>query len=336
MIEFLLLVSGILLILLIFQDILFTTYSMEGGGKMTEFFLTRLWIIFLWISGYNGRRKLLSWAGMFMMISLIFLWGIGLWAGVTLLFASSQDSILQSETHLSTDLWEKIYFSGYVLTTMGLGDYIPANVSWGILSAFFSLLGLVFITLMVSYALPVLSNVIVKKQLSLFTQHLGETPIELLLYFWNGKDFSAIKDISKDLQQKILSVAKSYKAYPVLHYFHANKKKESLVITFCILDEALSILETNVSSEQWDEKEVIPLRKALSCYLETMRTVYNYRGNKSEEMPLPDLQPLKSAHIKLVEKGTSEYERKQLWGQLLQSKGWSWKEVYSSNTNGKR
>lgn len=167
-----------------------------------------------------------------------------------------------------------------------------------------------------------------KKQLSLFVQHLGETPVELLLYFWNGTDFSGIKDISKELQQKILLVAKSHKAYPVLHYFHSNRKEESLVVTFCLIDEALSILLDNVSSDQWDEKEIMPLRKALSNYLETMKTTYNYREDDSDEVPDPDLQPLTLARIRWAEKGKIDYQRKRLWAQLLKSKGWNWEEVY--------
>lgn len=326
--EALLLILGLLLIVWVFRDILFTTYSMEGGGEMTDFFLKKTWQFFLWISGNKGEHKLLNLAGMFMMISLIFLWGMGLWLGVFLLFASDPDSVLHADTLSTTQLWEKLYFSGYVLTTMGLGDYVPNNASWGLISAFFSFFGLVFITLMVSYALPVLSNIVAKKQLSLFVQHLGATPVELLLHFWSGKNFSSLKDISKELQQKILLIAKSHKAYPILHYFHSNQKQESLVITFCLIDEALTILEGNVSPEQWDEKEVLPLRKAIDNYLETMKTTYNYQEDKLHEAPPLDLQPLITAGVRLMESEKVDYRRKSLWSQLLKSKGWTWEDVY--------
>ncbi len=337
MIEAFSLVAGIFLIFYIFKDVLLTTYSMEGGGPMTDYFLKNSWKLFLWIGGYNGRHKLLNLAGMFMMISLIVLWSAGLWLGAFLLFASNPDSVLHSDTLLPTGLWEKLYFSGYILTTMGLGDYVPYNTSWGIISVFFSFFGLLFITLMVSYALPVLSNIITKKQLSLFIQNLGATPVELLVYFWNGKDFSSLKDVSKELQKRILIIGQSHKAYPILHYFHANRKEESLVITLCLIDEALSILLDNVSSDQWDEKEVLPLRKALDNYLETMKVTYKYKEEDTKNRaPEADLRPLVRAKVNCVEKGTPDWRRKNLWTQLLKSKGWAWAEVYPHHRTEKK
>lgn len=323
------LIAGILLVCFVFQDMLYTTYSMEGGGKMTDYWMKLSWRLFLRFSGYNGRHSLLSVAGMFMMISLIFLWGMGIWLGAFLIFASDPDSVLHSQNSLSTGLGEKFYYTGYVLTTMGLGDFRPQNSTWGIVSSFFSFFGLVFITLMVSYALPVLSNIINKKRLSLFVQHQGESPAELLIYFWDGKDFSAIKNNSKELQKEILTAAKSNKAYPISHYFHSNKKEESQIITFCILDEALSILINQVPPELWDKKEVLPLRKALSSYLETMLTTFNYREKDSKEIPVPDLELLSRENIPWTSKDDLDSKRKNLWTQLLKSKGWTWNEVYS-------
>lgn len=263
MIEILCLILGILLVLLIFLDIVFTTYSMEGGGKLTDFFLKTTWQTAIWICGYNGRKRLLNFIGMLMMISLIFIWG------------------------------------------------------------------LVFITLMVSYALPVLSKIIQKKQFSLFIHHLGQTPQELLLHFWNGKDFGKLSKYSMELQMKILLIGQSQKAYPILHYFHASQKIESLVITLCLIDEALSLLIHQISPDQWEEKEVIPLRKSLTQYLETMVETYQYEEANGASMPLQNLAMLTESGVNLVNEASTDHHRKELWFHILRSKGWTWKEVYS-------
>ena len=91
MVPFLFLTIGVILILCTFLDIVFTTYSMEGGGKLTNFYLQTSWKFFLWISGHDGRHKLLGLAGMFMMISLILLWGLGMWIGMFFILASDPD-----------------------------------------------------------------------------------------------------------------------------------------------------------------------------------------------------------------------------------------------------
>src|SRR5690606_5501334 len=242
-----------------------------------------------------------NYSGMIMMISLIFLWGLGLWIGVFLIFSFSPDSVLHSNSNQPTDMWEKIYFSGYLLSTMGLGDYVPSNAKWGIVSSFFSFFGLIFITLIVSYALPVLSKIIDKKQFSLYIHHWGETPQELLLYFWNGKDFSNLKEVSKELQQKILLIGQSHQAYPVLHYFHAHRKEESLVITLCMVDEALTLLLNRIAPEQWDEKKVLPLQRSITTYLGCMKKTYKFKGDYKTPLHTPDLQMLVDANILLVD-----------------------------------
>src|SRR5665811_799368 len=146
MVETVCLVSGIFLILFIFADIIFTTFSMEGGGKMTDFLMREIWKIFFWISGHQGKNKLLNYAGLGMMILLILFWGLSIWIGAFLVFASDPASIIKSGTGAAATLLEKFYYSGYVLTTMGLGDQEPINGSWGIVSSLFSFFGLVFIT----------------------------------------------------------------------------------------------------------------------------------------------------------------------------------------------
>lgn len=326
MIETACLIAGIALILLIFLDIIFTTFSMDGGGKMTDFIMKNVWKAFLLISRKNGKSKILNYAGMWMMVSLILFWGLGLWLGMFLIFASHPGSVLKSGA--AATLPEKLYYSGYVLSTMGLGDQEPLNGSWGFASSLFSFFGLVFITLMVSYILPLLSKMVDKKEFSLFIHHLGESPQKLILYFWNGKDFSRIQQLSTELQQNILHISKSHQAYPILHYFHSHLKSHSLEVSLCLLDEALSIMQHHIATDQWDEKDILPLRRALTDYLGTIKMLYGYKIKEQVIAPKPDLSLLSKEKVKLKENTWEENQRKALWFELLRSKGWTWKEVY--------
>ncbi|MEX2594622.1 MAG: hypothetical protein WD426_17760 [Anditalea sp.] len=328
MIETVCLVAGIFLILLIFLDILFTTFSMEGGGKMTDLIMKKVWQVFLLASGHNGTNKVLNYAGLWIMVILILFWGLSIWIGVFLIFASQPTSVIMSGTGAAATLSEKFYYSGYVLTTMGLGDQEPLNGSWGIATSLFSFFGLVFITLMVSYILPVLSKIIEKKEFSLFVHHLGDSPQKLLLYFWNGKDFSRIQQMSTALQQRILHISQSHQAYPILHYFHAHKKGQSLEVSLCLIDEALSLILNQIAVDQWDEKDILPIRKALTNYLKTMEGIYSYKVNDKNIAPEPDLSLLSEEKVRMTEVVWEENQRKELWLELLRSKGWTWNEVY--------
>lgn len=328
------LVVGIILILLFFWDILLTTISMEGGGKVTDFLMNRLWRLFLFSGGYDGRRKRLDFAGMYMVVVLVLFWGMNLWVGVFLIFASNPQSIVHADTETAATLAEKFYYAGYVLTTMGLGDFKPINATWGILSSFFSFLGLVMITLVVSYILPVLSKEIERKQFSLFINNLGETPQELLLYFWNGKDFSSLNSVSKDLHLQILHISQSHLAYPILHYFHSSNKSNSLVVSLCLIDEALYLLFNHIAPDQWDEKEILPLWKALGSYLSSMEKAYKIEVHqKRNYTPEPNLDALAEARVRLARNQVENKQRSDLWYELLRSKGWSWNDIYPSKNN---
>ena len=163
----------------------------------------------------------------------------------------------------------------------------------------------------------------------MYVHHMGGNPQDLLLYFWNGKDFSRISNIGDSLRQQILMIAESHKAYPILHYYHANQSKNSLVICLCIIDEALDLLMTQVTQDQWDEKDVLPLRKAIDVYLQTMKNLYRYKGGTASAPPIIDLSKLSAAHVRLEKTKNQESERKALWDDLLKAKGWSWHEVYT-------
>src|SRR5690554_6184596 len=213
---------------------------------------------------------------------------------------------------------------------MGLGDFVPKNAMWGIVSSLFSFFGLVFITLMVSYILPVLSKTVEKKQFSLFIHQMGDSPQALLLFFWNGSDFSRIKAISPDLQQKILLISQSHYAYPVLRYFHSNRKAESFEATLCLIDEALSLLIENTDPDQWNEKDILPLRYALTNYLETVKKTYRLKERDGDFKPQPDLKPLLAANVSVAITPQDDKNRKNTWFQLLKSQGWTWTEIYAS------
>jgi hypothetical protein len=329
--EVVFLVAGIIIILFVFLDILFTTFSMEGGGKLTDLIMKKIWQGFLFLGGQDGKNKVLKHVGLWMMVTLLLFWGLSLWLGVFLIFASNPLSVIVSGSGIPATLSEKLYYSGYVLTTMGLGDLEPSNGSWGIATSLFSFFGLVFITLMVSYILPVLSKIIEKKEFSLFVHHLGDSPEKLLLYFWNGKDFSRLQQISTELQQRILHISQSHQAYPIVHFFHSNIKDQSLEASLCLVDESLTLLLNQIDKDQWDEKDVLPLRRALTNYLQTMENLFGYRGEEGNIAPEPDFILLTNQNVRFTITVMEENQRHALWSALLKSKGWTWKDVYLAN-----
>ncbi|WP_211233372.1 hypothetical protein [Pontibacter actiniarum] len=79
-------------------DIIKTTFSSSGGGRITELVSRAVWKIFFFISGKKGKAKLLEYAGPSILTSTLLTWVLGLWAGLFLLLLSDPDSVVNSTT----------------------------------------------------------------------------------------------------------------------------------------------------------------------------------------------------------------------------------------------
>jgi hypothetical protein len=87
----------------------------------------------------------------------------------------------------STTVVNKIFYTGYTLSTLGLGDMEPEGNFWDILTAILSFTGLILISIAITYLIPVVSAEIAKRKISVNT--IGGSVEEMLLNYWDGKDF---------------------------------------------------------------------------------------------------------------------------------------------------
>ena len=174
--DFTFLALGVLLYFAVVIDIIKTTLSMNGGGWFTSPFSHGVWTLFLKLSGSNGRSRLLEQVGYLLLVFIVVLWIVGLWGSFFLLLLSQSDSVLSSSTKVPADIWEKLYYAGFTVSTLGIGDYIPATNEWSIVTDVYSFTGLAFITMSITYFVPVLSGVIQKRNLGIIISSFGESP----------------------------------------------------------------------------------------------------------------------------------------------------------------
>jgi hypothetical protein len=64
----------------------------------------------------------------------------------------------------STTVVNKIFYTGYTLSTLGLGDMEPEGNFWDILTAILSFTGLILISIAITYLIPVVSAEIAKRK----------------------------------------------------------------------------------------------------------------------------------------------------------------------------
>lgn len=227
---------GVLLFLFTAMDITKTTLSTRGGGLLTNAVARSVRACFFVAAGRRGESRLLEYSGQCVLLAVLASWILALWASLFLVLASSPGSVISSNTRMPADLWETLYYAGFTLSTLGVGDYVAAGDGWRVLSSAAAFCGLTFITAAITYIVPVLSAVNLQNQLGLLINSLGRSPQELLINSWNGADFSGFYDNADKLRELLVQHTLNHRAYPVIHCFHNCDAQRSVVPALVILD----------------------------------------------------------------------------------------------------
>ncbi|WP_300442064.1 potassium channel family protein [Christiangramia sp.] len=330
--EILLIIGGVLIYFFTALDIVQTTLSMQGGGWITSRYSHKFWDLFRKATGNDGRKKILSHAGYLLLISILLIWVLLLWLSFVLLLSSSEGSILNSTTRISAGLIEKIYYAGFTISTLGVGDYIASSNTWRILSAVYSFTGLILLTMSVTYFIPLLSAVIEQRKLGIRLSNLGNSPEEILINSWNGKDFAQFTDMIEDLSESLVQHSQNHRAYPVIHYFHNWKEKNAVILQLARLHEALYLLKYEISEEiRPDLIKLKPLEVAIQNYTEVILEV-THLNVLEETPPLARTDTLREQGLLLENRKeisvTGELKKtRRIFQTLVQQDGWTWELV---------
>ncbi|WP_299986690.1 potassium channel family protein [uncultured Pontibacter sp.] len=329
-------IAGITLIFFVLSDLITTTLSFQGGGRMTNFLSEKTWRLCLKMAGNDGKKKMLERVGQMLLVFIILTWVAGMWFGSFLLLLSDPGSVLDSNTEEITTAWEKLYFAGYTLSTMGNGDYKPGSYVWDIVANLLAFSGLAFITISITYIMPVLSAVILQVKLSVFLSSLGNSPQQMLLNCWNGKNFDRLLQHDADLADMIIQHSQNHKAYPIIHYFHSIEQRQAVILNLSIFDETINFLKYGVQEEaRPSDADLLTVRGAQDFYLQVLNRHHKNEEQKPYTFPVMNWDALIEAGIPLRMDRLREFqspeifkERRETLTYLLYQDGWSWKDIY--------
>lgn len=225
-----------------------------------------------------------------------------------------------------------MYFAGYAISTLGTGDYQPQGAPWLVLTAVASLNGLVMITFMVSFIVPVAQDEAFRRGVALDIHHSGATAQELILGSWDEQRRVALVSLLTDLTPSLVQLEQRHLSTPVLHRFHDSRRPEALELGIVALDEALSIAEHGLT---------VPLpgnfgkaRRAIDGYLDTLGAAWVKPA--TEAPPTPSLESLRARGLPILaddlfaERFARIGERRRLLRALVERSGWSWRLVHDA------
>lgn len=325
------LLIGIAMIGFVVVDALWTTLATGGGGPLTSYLAEGVWARSLTIhrSLRGGSHRLLQVAATLIMLITLATWILLLWGGWTFIFAADPASVIDGQSQLPVDMLGKIYFTGFTLFTLGMGNYIPSSGGWEILTAVTSINGLFLVTLSITYMVPVISAAAQKHQLAAVISDLGETPEDILIHAWDGKSVDALDNTFASLITMIELHNQRHLAYPVLHFFHSPERRTSLSTSLVVLDDALAMIQGGLPT---DARPAHVLTQGLDRAIAGLfRTIdRNYRRSAVGVPPEPSLAALRHAGIHALDDTTfrafleRRADRRCLAHSFLDEDGWSW------------
>lgn len=331
-------ILGVILLIITATDLINTSLSVRGAGFITKRLSMTIWTVLLAIYKKTGATKILELGGSFILVAILINWLLLIWTSASLLFISQPNSLMHVESNLPTKIVDKIFYTGYTLSSLGLGDIEPDGPFWDILTAILSFTGLILISIAITYLIPVVSGEIIKRRISVYITTLGCSVEDILLNYWNGKNFKELEQPFISLTGTIILHAQNHKAYSVLHFFHSSDKKEAFALNLTNLDEVITILLHRIPPEQHPSFNVIMgLRRAITSYLVTLPEAYITRGD--ETPPLPKLTALENKGIQLIQGETVDVaykktkSRRRLLLSLIKDDGWEWKDLQAGSYN---
>jgi hypothetical protein len=241
--SYLLVLLGLFILIIALVDIFKTILYINGGGRLSSFTARKIWWVYFKMARGKGKAPILNFAGGTILMGLVAMWIFLIWVGYSLIYLSDPNSVLESSTGENADIIGNIYYVGYTLTSLGNGDLRAGSDFWRIISNIMGMNSMIFISLGISYLLPVLQAVIDKRTLAVYIYQLGNSPKEIINKGFNGKDFSPLYNRLQNLESLLLKHGEHHLAYPILHYFHTNKRSHNIRLNLAILDEALNIQE---------------------------------------------------------------------------------------------
>ncbi|GAA4427262.1 potassium channel family protein [Pontibacter saemangeumensis] len=323
-------IIGVVLVTVTAVDLIYTTFAPRGSGVISGPVTVIVWRVFLNVGRIMKSRTVLTGAGIVIVFSILLTWVLLLWAGNVFIYSSADDAIVNTTTKLPADLMERVYFTGYTLSTLGNGDFAAGTDGWRVFTAFISFSGLIFITIAITYMVPVLSAVTQRRALSIRIASIGNSPQRILLNNWNGENYKKLEGQFQNLTQEIIHQGQMHLSYPVLHYFQHEDKEASLLPNLAALDESITLLLLYIPEHMRPgDQYLIPLRKAITTFIGSLTSLYI--NPKNTDVPALQTNELQQAEVPLQQADMQQIEqlskRRRALKAMVEYNGWQWKEI---------
>ncbi|WP_424494521.1 ion channel [Salinimicrobium sp. GXAS 041] len=320
--EILIMSGGFILMGVTFYDFFHTTLSGNGywyiSGSINKW-LSRIILT-------NKSRSIFNFSGLIHLLVTTLCWLALLTGGAYLIFLSEENMVINGATKLPADLTERFYYTCFVLSTLGIGDFVPGNDLSRFLSGLISFSGFILLTTALAYLLSVITSLLDKKKLAFYIDTMGSDIEELYKFFTVDKNLSSFTEKSSDLRQLIISNSSNYLAFPVVNHFLTRKRNHAIEVQIASLYEVLMVLRSNYSE---DSEQYVSISAVLRTIEHNLRMSLVHADGYEHDSE--ELYQLRSFWMKYGENYDQNEEKDRQIGASLHSAGWAWKDIFMFN-----
>ncbi|WP_080146012.1 ion channel [Marinilactibacillus piezotolerans] len=327
--NWLLYIIGFVIIIFTIVDLIWTTLWVDGGaGPLSKGLANTIWKFFNKLGQKNPEY--FDFIGPVTLTMTLISWSVLIWLGFAIFFSGDPTSITNTSSPDSPIRWyEQLYYTGFTLFTLGVGDYSPKAGFWQIVTTLNSAIGILFLTLCASYIISVIDSVVQKRSLATSISSLGKNCVEIVENTWNGRDFHNIDLVLVDVSAKISALTQQHHAYPLLHFYHSRKADESASVAIATLEDTLIILLYGLKEENLANDLLIKSTKSsIGTYMDTLTEAF---VNPADEVPpIPEFSisdkeemPLVLDHeLEIIFQEHSDRRRKLLGAVQIDHQNW--------------
>ena len=321
--------AGVLLLALLSVDVVLTTLGAGvRSGPVTGRLTRGLWRLVRVPWRRRGSAAAIQHAGPALLMVVLLTWVVLLWLAWTLIFLAGDPAVQDATTGAGADAAEVLYFVGFTVFTLGVGDYVATTDLWRIMTAVASFSGLFLVTLSITYLLNVVPAVVQRRALAQQIHAIGTDPVALLRSGWDGHRFTGtFLEQLDNLNAPLSQVGEQQLAYPVLVYFRGSREHAALPMAAATLDDAMLLLDEAVLPAARPADVPQGLRALLAQLLNTSAMVRT--GSDEPPPPEPDLPALRASGIPLrqvgeVERAVRDDAQRRDLAAYVDGSGWPW------------
>lgn len=297
-----LVVGGLVVAVTAFDAITTTLAASTSGGPIARRVGDATWGLAKRLSR-GPRSAVLVAAGPLTLVLTFAVWMGLLWAGWAFVLSAEPRAVVASSSMEPASGWQRIYFTGYSIFTLGNGDFQPQTAPWMIVAVLVAATGLGLATLGITYLVQVITAVTERRRQAATISGFGSTAQEIVTRFWDGTSLRLMEQPLFRLANDIGITAQRHLTYPVLHFFHSRQRRDAFATSVAALDEALTIIASAVDEEA--RPRAAAIASARSSVEELLGIVdAAFDDASATAPPLPDLGPVRDAGVPVCDDAT--------------------------------